>query len=220
MLYKKSLIAVILACAFALASFNLARAWPDLPPAKAFISGPGIEDQIQITDPNVLQVLRLGVLEDFEHGTLAKPNALNDGFNIIRYFDGGEFRFADLTYYPNTTGARSVVYFRDGPMLQGDHTPYNEKYLYTTTNGDQILQNYLRQLGVSLPPSANANMDPNAPPAPALSNQIKPAPRTAQNQNAVADLGIASPTWLIAILAAGIGIIGIAAALRMQNRKQ
>lgn len=133
---------VFLTVVLVLGSFSFAQAWPDTPPNKALISGPGIKGQVEISDPTVLAVLRLGSLEDLSTGAIQKPNIAGEGYNIIRYFEGS-FHFADLTYYPGANGARSYVYWQDGPDLQGDHTPYNNQWLNVTAHGDAVLQRFL-----------------------------------------------------------------------------
>lgn len=126
-------------------AFSFAHAWPDQPPTSAFISGPGISGQVQITDPTVLAALRMGGLEDLNTGVVAEPVGIRDGYQITRYFEGS-FRFADLTYSPGANGARSYVFFRDGAQLIGDHTPFNNHWLYATAQGDTVLRQYLDAL--------------------------------------------------------------------------
>lgn len=152
--------AIALVLVLLLGSFSLVEAWPDTPPAKAFISGPGIEGQVQITDKPVLDALRLGGVEDMARGVIARPAVAWEGFKITRYFDGGTFHFGDLTYYPNAEGTRGAVYFEDGPMLEGDHTAYNNRWLYATASGDQVLQGFLKKLGVGI--STNGNSEKQA----------------------------------------------------------
>ena len=139
---------VVVGCValFTVLMMQTALAWPESPPFKAFISGPGIETVTQITDANVLQVLRLGGIEDMEAGAIAAPNVEAEGYKILRYFENGSFRFADLVYYPNAVNGKGVVYFQDGPQLIGNHTQFNGKWLNTTAQGDAILNNYIKTL--------------------------------------------------------------------------
>lgn len=141
-------IALLCTMLVVLVTYTVALAWPDQPPVKAYISGPGIEGQLQITDTDVLETLRLGTLEDLSWGLVKKPRITGEGFKIIRYFDDGNFRFADLTYYANPNGTRSYVYWEDGPMLEGDHTPYHRQWLYTNPHGDVTLMAFLAKQGV------------------------------------------------------------------------
>jgi hypothetical protein len=155
---RKIYFAMTLTLVLLLSAFSLASAWPDLPPVKAFISGPGIEGQVQITDAHVLDVLRLGGIEDMDWGVIPEPKVSGEGYQIIRYFHDDEFRMGDLTYYPNAAGARSVVYFDDGGMMSGDPSPFHKKWLYTTSKGDRVLQSYLKQIGAIMPNYADTQL--------------------------------------------------------------
>lgn len=136
---------------FALTLVGTALAWPDQPPDKAYISGPGIEGQVQITDLRVLAMLKLGALEDLETGPVSPPLVFDSAYKITRYYYDGTFRFADLTYYLNVAWPHNYVYWDDGPQLEGTHTPYHLKWLYTTAPGDAVMREYLHQLKVTLP---------------------------------------------------------------------
>lgn len=138
-----------------LGAVSLVQAWPDLPPARAYISGPGLQGQVQITDSHVLEILRLGGLEDFGKGALPAPQAGGQPYKIIRYFEGGSFQMGDLTYYMRTDGAPGVVYFQDGPMINGDRTPFNNQWFATVPQSDQILQQFIHA-------ASNGNANANA----------------------------------------------------------
>ena len=125
-------------------------AWPDQPPDKAFISGPGLKGEVEITDQKTLEALRFGGMEDFEAGVLPEaPKVSGEGYKITRYFYDGGFNFATLHYYPDPAGGRGYVYWEDGPDLVGDHTPYNNQWLYAKSDGEAVLQNQLKTLGAS-----------------------------------------------------------------------
>lgn len=141
---KKYGSAVLVAIVLVLGVISGARAWPDLPPTKAFMSGPGIKGQVEITDPVVLATLRLGSFEDLTTGAIQSPNVAGDGYDITRYFDG-DFNFAELLYYPGSNGAKSYVYWKDGVELSGDHTPFNNQWLYVTAQGDEVMQKFLHE---------------------------------------------------------------------------
>jgi hypothetical protein len=150
----RPLLALTLAAASAAATAGLALAWPDQPPDRATISGPGIDGTAEITDPKALAALKLGAMEDLEAGPVASPEVSGDGYQITRYFGG--FNFASLRYYPNPKG-QSYVYWQDGPQLQGNHTPYNDKWLAATPAGDAAMKQVLNNLGVSLNGSAQGS---------------------------------------------------------------
>lgn len=95
---------VILSVTLLLATFGLALAWPNEPPELVLISGPGIQAQVDIKDKESLAIFRLGTLEDFNTSSPSPQSGI--GFKITRFFFGGEFDFARLTYYPNPSGER------------------------------------------------------------------------------------------------------------------
>ena len=143
-----------MAAATAAATAGLALAWPDQPPDRATISGPGLDGTVEITDPKALAALKLGAMEDLNAGPIAPPVVSGDGYQISRYFGG--FNFASLRYYPNPNG-QSYVYWQDGPQLQGSHTPYNGQWLAATPAGDAAMKQVLNNLGVSLSGPAQGN---------------------------------------------------------------
>ena len=98
-------------------------AWPDQPPDSAFISGPGLNGDVPITDVNMLKSLCLGCFEDF-NAVVAEPES-QERYTIHRTFYDNTFDFGVLTYVPADGG---YVRFDDGPDLVGTPTEYNGKW--------------------------------------------------------------------------------------------
>lgn len=146
------LVSLVLACGLALLSALPALAWPDQPPDFATISGPGITGEVKITDPNLLAALALGAVEDFGRGPLAAAPKVGAGYVITRYFYGGTFNFARLTYYLDAAGGPGYLYFEDGPDLEGSHTPFNGQWLSVTASGAAALRTIIET--VAPPPAA------------------------------------------------------------------
>src|SRR5581483_5645354 len=159
---RKRIFALALSALMLFSAVSLALAWPDQPPSRAFISGRGIESGVEITNPDLLDDLRLGGLEDLGWGPVQKPEGLGVPYQIRRYFENNTFRFADLTYYPNPNGARSYVYWEDGSQLSGDHTPFHKKWLYTNSSADHAMQVFLQSQGVILADKSDGNVQPQA----------------------------------------------------------
>src|SRR5690349_7769762 len=110
-----------------MATTTMALAWPNQPPDKVLISGRGIAAPVEIKDAPALAIFRLGTLEDLNAASPLPPQSpapsrLGAGYKIVRFFYGGDFDFARLTYYPNAEGERGYLYFEDGPALEGNHT--------------------------------------------------------------------------------------------------
>jgi hypothetical protein len=210
---NRILFSVIGAILLLSATSALVLAWPNQPPDKVLISGPGIEGQVEVRDESARAIFRLGELEDLE-GKSPTPPRLSGGYKIVRFFYGGEFNFAQLTYYPNPSGGRGYLYWEDGPMLQGDHTEYNQAWLYTKPDGEEKLRALLKQLGAKLndaPPvlllvkdgaNANASSSDSSLPHAAQSTQADTAQTTAASE-----LTLFSPV-VIALLVGAVGVLG------------
>src|SRR5690242_12415588 len=83
-------------------------------------AGPGLAEPVAIRDSPALAIFRLGTLEDFDAASPLPPQSLaprrlGAGYQIVRFFYGGDFDFARLTYYPDAQGERGYLYFADGP---------------------------------------------------------------------------------------------------------
>lgn len=204
----------------------LAQAWPDQPPLRVLISGPGIEGQVEVKDAAALAIFRLGALEDVDAASPVKPQ-VGAGYKIVRFFGGDEFDFARLTYYSDPSGGRGFVYFEDGPMMQGNHTPYNQTWLHTKTDGEQKLRALLKQLGAKLddaapaeipaPGSTNANVSSSESTLPGGATQPSQAPG-AQTTNASEPNLFSSA--VIALLVGIIALLGAVGALWLRRARR
>jgi hypothetical protein len=160
-------------------------AWPEDPPDKVTISGPGLKGEVEVTDQEILAVLSLGAIEDFEHGSIPAPN-VGEGYQITRYFYDASFDFGRLRYYPNSTGERGYIFFEDGPDLVGDHSRYNGKWFYATPQGDEAMRRLLAELGVLTAPSVTENslppLETEAKVTVAVNDELSPLPITENPQ--------------------------------------
>ena len=185
-----------------MATTAFALAWPDKAPEKVLISGPGIEGQVEVKDEQALAIFRLGNLEDFGAVVVAPPQG-RTGYKVMRFF-GDELDFARLTYYPDPSGGRGAVYFEDGPMLQGNHTPYNQTWHYTKPDAEKKLRALLKQLG--------AKFDDAAPAEISASGRATQAGQAFGAQTANASEPNAFSSAVIALLAGAVGALGAAVA--------
>jgi hypothetical protein len=203
------------------ATTALVWAWPNQPPERVLISGPGIGGQVEVKDEQARAIFRLGNLEDFDSVALA-PAPGSTGYKIVRFFYGGEFDFARLTYYPNPSGGRGYLYFEDGPDLRGDHTAYHQTWLYTTSDGEKQLRGLLTRLGAKLdasmpaarPVSGSASANVNASSSDStLGRSAADASKATRAQPvAASDLNLSSST-VLALFAGLIGVLGAAGAV-------
>jgi hypothetical protein len=218
---NRILFSVIGAILLLSATSALVLAWPNQPPDKVLISGPGIEGQVEVRDESARAIFRLGELEDLE-GKSPTPPRLSGGYKIVRFFYGGEFNFAQLTYYPNPSGGRGYLYFEDGPDLRGDHTAYHQTWLYTTSDGEKQLRGLLTRLGAKLdasmpaarPVSGSASANVNASSSDStLGRSAADASKATRAQPvAASDLNLSSST-VLALFAGLIGVLGAAGAV-------
>ena len=157
---RKITLALTIVVGLLLSVVGVAFAWPDQPPDRATISGPGLNGETDITDKDVLAAMKLGVLEELEAPQTEAPQVSGEGYTIRRWFYGGEFNFATLHYYPDPAGGNGYVRWDDGPDLTGDHTPYNGRWLRITERGEAAVQKVLVGLGVSLSARASTSANP------------------------------------------------------------
>jgi hypothetical protein len=165
---------------------SIALAWPDGPPERVTISGPGLTGEVEVTDKEILTALSLGAIEDFERGPITAPK-VGEGYQITRYFYEASFNFGRLHYYPNPAGERSYIFFEDGPDFIGDHTIYDGKWFYTTSQGEAAMQRLLKSLDALAPAStrpAAANVSVQLAPEnkqPDAVNRNIPSPVAVEN---------------------------------------
>lgn len=125
------------------------------PPAKAVLSGPGLQGEVAITDAQALAPLALGVLEDFTGGAIQAPGERATDANrytLVSYFDdgNGSYRpFDRLYYYPDPSGGRGYILY-EGLRISGGWSEYDGKWFNATPEGDQSMRRLLERLGVTL----------------------------------------------------------------------
>lgn len=114
------------------------------PPSLVTISGPGIQEPIEITDPPLLEAFAFYQFNNLELRTdpPANPGA---GYTITRYVpreNGGELMPWDsLTYYPRR-GAPGLIYFNGLNPSIGTTEGQGQWYLATPA-GDAAMQRIL-----------------------------------------------------------------------------
>jgi len=136
-------------------------------------------------------------------------------YKIARFFYGGEFDFARLTYYPDPAGGRGYLYWEDGPMLQGDHTPYDEQWMYVNASAETELCSLLKQLGAKLDDAAPTSPKANAKDSSSDSTQPRSAAQSGQATGAQTSKSSEPdglPTTVIALGVAVVGLLGAASA--------
>jgi hypothetical protein len=202
------------------ATTALVLAWPNQPPDKVLIGGPGIEGQVEVTDESAREIFRLGVLEDLDDYNADRTVSVQagTGYKIVRFFYGGQFNFAQLTYYRNPSGGRGYLFWEDGPDLTGDGTAYNKTWLYTKPDAEQKLRALLKQLGAKLDETAPADDTVGSPASAKANASSDPArPRGAPQRSQANAVQTTAPSGLapfspvmIGLLLGAVGMLGTA----------
>ena len=205
------------------ATTAFAPAWPDQPPDKVLISGPGIEGQVEIKEPQALAIFRLGHLEDL-NTVVATPPQDKAGYKIVRFFYGGTFDFARLTYHPDP-GGRGYLYWEDGPALTGNHTPYDAQWMYVNASSESELRSLLQQVGAKVDdaapvsPKGEANTsssDANKPGSAGRSGQVSGAQTTKAGEPSTLSLTLV--ILLVGVVVA-LGAVGALALWRVRRNQ-
>lgn len=129
----------------------LALAWPEAPPDKLLLSGPGLDGEVEVVGAEKLIGLSPEAFMDFT--TPADPAAqAAPGFEMVRYYKGrdGQYEAFDrLRYHPNPQGGRGAVYYL---KALGYGPGHNEgRWFAASTAGDAVMGRLLDTLTVSLP---------------------------------------------------------------------
>lgn len=127
------------------------------PPAKATISGPGLQGEIEITDPTLLNALSFFQFEQVEENNrrgIDQPANPGEGYLITRYIQRapGSPTFQpwdQLHYYPNAEGGRSVI-FLDG-LIGDSSTEFDGKWYNVSPDGDAAMRAFLTDRGALTP---------------------------------------------------------------------
>jgi LPXTG-motif cell wall-anchored protein len=143
-------LALALLAALTTVSLALAKG----PPDKLTISGPGLQGEIEVTDPALLADIGFGGLEEFDsngrHG-IPEP-AVGEGYTLIRLLrnPNGTFQPWDqLRYYPNALDGRGVVFY-DG-LIGPNTSEFDGRWYFARPAGEAGMQRLLATLGVTAP---------------------------------------------------------------------
>ena len=141
----------------------LALAWPEAPPDKLLLSGPGLDGEVEIVGAERLIGLSPEAFMDFT--TAADPAAeAAPGYEMVRYYKGGDGQyeaFDRLRYHPNPQGGRGAVYYI---KALGYGPGHNEgRWFAASVTGDAAMTCLLDALQVSLPQAEPPTLAQTAP---------------------------------------------------------
>ncbi len=119
-------------------------AWAKGPPDRVEISGPGSDNPIVITDPDLLQTFSVYGFENIR-SSVDNMKFLGQGYVLTRYVKRGVELIAwdELVYYPRPFGLRGYVYYSG--QLESRSTPYDEKRYLVSTEGDVAMHGILAE---------------------------------------------------------------------------
>jgi len=128
------------------------------PADKITITGPGLDEEIEITDPDVAEALSMAIIEDFRY-TIDMPDRLGPGYELTRYFrlENGSYQpFDQIAYYPDLYGGSGYVHYLG--MANG-WSEYDGKWFRAQKSADEVMRQVLFEHGVLL----QANLVPVEP---------------------------------------------------------
>jgi hypothetical protein len=117
-------------------------------PAKVTITGPDQEEEIAVTDPDLLENLGMGTFPAFWREMTAAPQ-VGAGYELVRYFEAkrGTFRASDrLSYYPDPSGGPGYIHCIG--VVEG-WSEYDGKWFLATTRNKAAIQSILAENGMS-----------------------------------------------------------------------
>ncbi len=136
----------------------LPRASAKGPADRVTITGPGLDEMIDITDPDIVEPLSMAMLEDFEQ-SINMPERLGPGYELTRYFrlEDGTYRPIDqVAYYPNLYGGSGYVNYIG---IVNGWSGYDGEWFRAREEADRLMRQVLFEHDILLP----ANLLPVEP---------------------------------------------------------
>lgn len=136
----------------------LPRASAKGPADKVTITGPGLDEMIEITDPDIAGALSMGAIEDFPRA-IDMPDRLGAGYELTRYFrlENGSYQpFDQIAYYPDLYGGSGYVNYLG---IVNGRSEYDGKWFRAQEAADAVMRQVLFEHGVLL----QANLVPVEP---------------------------------------------------------
>ncbi|HKP54159.1 MAG TPA: hypothetical protein VJ183_16090 [Chloroflexia bacterium] len=140
---------------------SVALAWPEGPPDKVSINGPGIKGTIVIADKNSLEGLGPEQFMDFSKSVTAVPQN-STPYEVVRYIKGfgASGTFDRLHYYPGQGGSAGRIYYVEAIGYGPSHV--EGKWFYATPQGDAAMKKLLaKYTSKSEAATAKAESAPN-----------------------------------------------------------
>jgi hypothetical protein len=122
------------------------------PPTKISVAGPGLNGTLEITDPNLVDGLGLGALENTRTMRASQPPEVSgEGYEMQRFYcteSGSCHAFDRLHYYLNLTGDTDHIFY-DG-LVEGS-SEYDGKWFEVTVEAQKRMRNLLDSYSAARP---------------------------------------------------------------------
>ena len=141
MLILSGLAAIVLSANLALAKG---------PWGKVEISGEGLTGVVEITDPQLLENLSIGIFQDLALGSIPPPEVVGGGYKMLRGWDNEQDVFTpfDLVhYYPDPAGGPGYLYY-DGMVNGGSE--FDRNWYRVTKQGESAIQQFFAEHDVQI----------------------------------------------------------------------
>jgi hypothetical protein len=121
---------------------SVALAWPEGPPDKVSISGPGIKGTVEITNKESLEGLGPEQFMDISKSVTDPPQGTTP-YEVVRYIKGfgASGAFDRLHYYPGKGGSPGRIYYVEAIGYGPSHIV--GKWFYATPQGDTAMKKLL-----------------------------------------------------------------------------
>ena len=128
------------------------------PADKITITGPGLDEMIEVTDPATAEALSMTMIEDFRY-FIDVPERLGPGYELTRYYrlENGTYQpFDQVAYYPDLYGGSGYVNYIG---IVNGWSDYDGKWFRARDEADEVIRQVLFEHDVLLP----ANLLPVEP---------------------------------------------------------
>lgn len=124
---------------------SAALAWPEGPPDKVTISGPGIKGTVEIVGRDNLEGLGPEQFFDFSRTVTTTPQGSNY-YEVVRYIKGfgPSGAFDRLRYYPGRAGSSGYVHYMEAIGYGPSH--HVDQWFYATAQGDATMAKLLAKV--------------------------------------------------------------------------
>ncbi len=100
------------------------------------------DQQIEITDPLLLEGLSMGGLMDLRKGPIDPPQGLGESFTLLRYFadqQGTYKAFDQVQYYPDPAGGTGYIFY-EGLAVEGGWSEFDDNWYQATEDGAEAMR--------------------------------------------------------------------------------